>query len=192
MLAVAAPAAAQEAADPGALPRSPILTIEPDIVFAQSQFGQRVAEELEARSAALAAENRAIEAELGAEEQQLTDERPTLPPEEFRTRAEAFDEKVQRIRREQDAKEAALERSADEARGVFLTAARPVLADLMRERGAAAILDRRSVFLAFGAIDITDEAIERIDARIGRGEEFALPDGSQPPGDRNGATDAAE
>ncbi len=38
----------------------------------------------------------------------------------------------------------------------------PVLSDLVRERGAVVVLDRRDVFLSADAIDITDEAIARL------------------------------
>jgi len=158
-------AAAQEA--PGVTVRSPILTIDPEAVFARSALGRRLAREIEAEQQALASENRRIEAELTAEELALTEQRASLPIDEFRALADAFDAKVQRVRREQDAKEAALERRAERAEAEFLRATRPVLAEVMQERGAAVILDRRSVFVAFGAIDVTDAAIVAIDAALG-------------------------
>ena len=51
----------------------------------------------------------------------------------------------------------------------FLTAAAPVLEQIMREAGAAVILEQRSVFVSANAIDITKKAIERIDAQLGDG-----------------------
>jgi hypothetical protein len=50
----------------------------------------------------------------------------------------------------------------------FLT--RPILGQLMVDRGAFAILDRRSVLLSLGSIDVTDDAIARIDTAIGDGQ----------------------
>ncbi len=151
------------------LPQSAILTIETDRLFAESAFGQRVANEIEAESAVLAAENRRIEAELTAEEKDLTERRPQMEPEAFRALADAFDEKVQSIRRAQDAKARTLNQKADKARVEFLRAARPMLEALMRESGASVILERNSVFLSANATDITDLAITRIDAAIGDG-----------------------
>lgn len=148
---------------------SPVLTIDPDALFRRSAFGQRVQAEIERETAALAAENRRIEADLTAEEQSLTERRPQMAVEAFRREATAFDEKVQGIRAEQDAKERALETLEDQGREQFLTAAQPVLGRLMLERGAVVILDRRSVFLGFGAIDVTDEAVQAIDREIGAG-----------------------
>jgi Skp family chaperone for outer membrane proteins len=40
---------------------------------------------------------------------------------------------------------------------------------VVRERNAAVILDRRNVFLSAESVDITQEAIERIDAQLGDG-----------------------
>ena len=161
--------AAQQDQPPLARLQSPILTVEPERLFGESAFGQRITEELDRLGAELAAENRRIEAELTEEEQALTEQRETLPPEEFRALADAFDEKVQRIRREQDGKARELAVRSEEARRAFLAAAQPVLERLMREAGAAVIVERRSIFMSAEVIDITDEAIARIDAEIGDG-----------------------
>jgi Skp family chaperone for outer membrane proteins len=154
--------------------RSPVLTIDADQLFSESRFGQRLTDDIQARSEALAAENRAIARDLEAEEQVLTRRRAEMSPEEFRAEAEAFDTRVQGIRQEQDAKERALGAQVQAAEEAFLTAVRPVLGQLMAERGAAVVLDRRSVVLSVGAVDITEVAVARIDAEMGEG--MSLPE----------------
>jgi Skp family chaperone for outer membrane proteins len=151
------------------LPQGAILTISTDRTFAESRFGQRVAADVEAQSAVLAAENRRIESELIAEEKDLTERRPDMEAAAFRTLADAFDQKVQTTRVTQESKARALNQIADMARAEFLRVARPILEDLMRESGAGVILERSNVFLSANATDITDLAIERIDAAIGDG-----------------------
>lgn len=148
---------------------SPILTLERERLFSGSRFGQRVNAQIEEASRALAAENRQIEADLTAEERSLTDRRASLPPEEFRTLANAFDAKVEGIRRTQDAKARALARTREEEQQKFLQAAVPILGQMTADLGAFAILDRGAVILSFDVIDITDEAIARIDAELGDG-----------------------
>ncbi|GHG80663.1 OmpH/Skp family outer membrane protein [Pseudodonghicola xiamenensis] len=155
------------------VPHSAILTLESDRLFSESAFGKRVASEIEAESAVLSAENRKMEAELTAEEKQLTERRRAMEPAAFRALADAFDQKVQNIRRTQDSKARALSQKADKARGDFLRAARPVFEALMQEAGASVILERSNVFLSANASDITDEAISRIDAAIGDGAAAA-------------------
>jgi Skp family chaperone for outer membrane proteins len=50
-----------------------------------------------------------------------------------------------------------------------LEVARPILAEVMAARGAVAIIDRRAVLIGFENIDITDEAIARLDAAVDEG-----------------------
>tara|TARA_R110000850_G_scaffold29579_2_gene81624 strand:+ start:131 stop:694 length:564 start_codon:yes stop_codon:yes gene_type:complete len=152
------------------LVQSPILTIDSDRVFNESAFGLRVARDLEAQGATLSAENRQIEADLGDEEKKLTAQRAALSPESFRDLADAFDAKVQDIRATQAAKSRALNELVEKEREVFLNAAGPVLEKMMRDSGAAVILERRSVFISANAIDITNEAIARLDASLGSGK----------------------
>lgn len=183
LLAAAPTLSAQQLGTPVVeVPHSAILTLETDRLFAGSAFGKRVASEIEAESAVLSAENRKMEAELSAEEKQLTERRQTMEPVAFRALADAFDQKVQNIRRTQDAKARALSQKADKSRGSFLRAARPVLETLMVEAGASVILERSSVFLSANASDVTDEAIARIDAAIGDGAK--LGDAATDPSDQ--------
>ncbi len=144
----------------------PILVIDIERVFSATIAGQRVTRALEEKLAALAAENRRIEAELVAEEKKLTELRPTMDPGEFRKLADEFDAKVQRIRAEQDAKQKALQEQRAAERQDFVDNIAPVLSDIGRERGALVILERRAVLLSADAIDITDEAIARINALL--------------------------
>ena len=142
---------------------SPILTIDSERLFEDSAFGRSTVEEFETRGAALAAENRAIEEDLIAEEKELTELRATMDPLEFRALADAFDEKVQQTRRTQDAKSRELNAGLDQRRVVFLNAVVPVLEQLMREANAAVVLEQRSVFISSNAVDVTRVAVERVD-----------------------------
>ena len=150
-----------------------ILTISSERLFNDSAFGKRIDREIETEGEALAEENNRIAAELTAEEHELTEKRADMDPEAFRELADAFDEKVQKIRGEQDHKTRVLAEKNDKARAVFLNAVRTILAEVMRESGAGVILERSSVFLSANATDITDLAIERIDATIGDGSELS-------------------
>lgn len=144
----------------------PVLTIDAERLLADSAFGRALTAELEQAARVLAEENRRIEADLLAEERALTERREGMPPEEFRPLAEAFDEKVQRLRAEQDDKERALADLREDGRQRFFQQAVPILSEIVREQGALVLLDRRDVFLSADSIDITDMAIDRIDATV--------------------------
>ncbi len=160
---IVGPTAAQE-------PVVSLLTLDQDRLFGESAFGKALLQREQQATKALDEENALIEAELIAEEQELTARRRTLPAEEFAALATSFDDKVERIRTEQDAKARDLTLSRDAERKEFLRAAGPILGKLMSEKGAVAIMDKRTVVLALSAIDITDEAIARVDAELGSGK----------------------
>jgi Skp family chaperone for outer membrane proteins len=159
LLACSHPAGAQE-------PATALLTLDQDRLFLESDFGKAVIEKERAATAALEQENRRIEAELVAEEQALTEARTTLSTEEFAARAEAFDAKVEQIRTEQDTKARRLTEGREQDRKAFLEVAVPVLGEILGDRKASAILDKNLVILSLSAVDITDEAIARVNVAL--------------------------
>lgn len=152
------------AQDAGAGLRQSILTIDQDRLFQETGLGARSAASIETEVQALAAENARIEAELIEREQELTTRRPTLPAQEFRALADAFDADVQRIRNAQDEKARELNRLREVARQEFFSDVADIIYGIVRERGALVVLDRRDVFLSADSVDITDEAIARVNA----------------------------
>ena len=162
------PLSAQETAPatPETVVSAPILILDRDRLFAESAFGRAVLDRERAALSALEQENSRIQAQLVAEEQDLTEKRQTLPPEEFTALASAFDAKVERIRDEQDAKARDIALARDQDAQDFLGAVVPVLGDLLQDHGAVVILDKSSVILSLTAVDVTDEAIARVDAAL--------------------------
>jgi Skp family chaperone for outer membrane proteins len=164
---------------------SPILTIDRERLFVESDFGKAVLARETARAQELEAENARIESDLIAEEQDLTDRRATLSAEEFSALALAFDEKVVRIRAEQDEKARNLTQLRETDRKAFFRTAGPVLGDLLVERKAVAIFDTSATILALTAIDVTDAAIAKVDAAlkpgVDAGDANLSPDGAPDP-----------
>lgn len=164
-LAPAVPALAQDQMAPS----MSILTIDQERLFNESRFGKAVSAAFRKQSEDHIAENRQIEAELETEERDLTLLRAKKTTAEFDILAADFDKKVEAIRTAQDGKSKAMTKQFDADRQHFFETAKPVLGQLMAERGAAAIIDKRAVFLGFDAIDLTDAAIARLDQVLGDG-----------------------
>jgi Skp family chaperone for outer membrane proteins len=152
-----------------------VLLLDQERLFSGSRFGQRVLAELDAKTKELQTENRKLEADLEAEEKALTERRASLPPEEFRKLADAFDAKVKGIRAARDAKSTDLTAQREAARKTFIETAVPILGQILRERGASAIIDRSAVVLSFDRIDITDLAIARVDVLLSPGAAGVSP-----------------
>lgn len=144
-------------------------TLSQERLFNLSEFGTRVRQEIETASLRIAAENQQIAQELRDEELALTEQRATLNPAEFRVLADAFDEKVELIRRAQAEKSQALGALPESEQQRFFESAFPILVTLAEELNALAILDERSTIIASDRIDITSLAIDRVNAAIGDG-----------------------
>ncbi len=153
------------------LPRSSILLLDTDRLFNASRYGQGVADRIEAEQAVLRTENRRIEAELIEEEKKLTEKRPTMAMADFRAVAEAFDRRVQEIRQIQDAKAERLLRMREEEQAAFAKLVQPVLISIMQETEATVLLNSRTVVFSIDSVDITDLAIERLNALVGDGSD---------------------
>lgn len=150
---------------------APVLTVDQDLLFQQSAWGRRLQEELTRQGQALQAENDRLVRQLSDEEAALTDKRATVDQAAFRKLAEAFDERATEIRRERAQAVTDLNARAEQERTEFYRAALPVMGQMMLERGAVAVLDRRTVFVSVDAIDITEALITRIDAELGDGSD---------------------
>jgi Skp family chaperone for outer membrane proteins len=164
LMMTALPAAAQDV-QPVPTP-SAVIVVDSERLFIESAYGKKLRADIDAQAAAVNVENERIVADLTTEERSLTVRRPTMTPEAFREEAAAFDTKVQEIRRARDAKEAELQQARSDARVTFYEQARPIVGQLMIERGAVAVLDSRSVFVVVRSVDVTAEAIAKIDAAL--------------------------
>jgi len=179
LLAVGLLAASPGLAQPlsfGQIEGPAVVMLNQERLFSESLFGQRVQAEIEAATVALARENREIEAALLEEELLLTTQRAQMTAEEFRPIGNEFDTRVEAIRAEQSELLRRLTTQADAARRVFIQTTTPILVALLQERGAAAVLDSRAIIYSVDGIDITDLALERIDAELGDGGEGAILD----------------
>ncbi|MFC3629632.1 OmpH family outer membrane protein [Paracoccus angustae] len=198
LLALAGGAAAQEApegapaapelpsrtirtpADSKPLAAAPILTVDQDRLFAASDWGKRTQRVLEEEGRKIEAENERLAAQLSDEEAELTRQRGTLDPAEFRKQAEAFDLRATEVRRERAKVVEDLNAWAETDRAAFYRAALPLMGEMMQERGAVAVLDRRTVFVSLDAIDLTQDLVVRLNTDLGDGAGTVPLTGSTP------------
>lgn len=148
---------------------SPVVTLDRERLFNDSLFGQRVKQELAAETAQMIAETSRIEDVLAKEEKTLTEQRATLDQDAFRALAQAFDEKVQNLRAEREQAQSDLQDKIQAAQNAFFQQVGPILGQLLRDRGAVMIIDRRAVLLSAVDVDITDAAIIRVNEVLGDG-----------------------
>lgn len=147
-------------------------------VFSETMLGKRMRGDHAAAVARMETCNDNLRTLLEAEEARLAELRGDTPADEFRGLADAFDAEVRRIRTARARSAEALERSWGEAHVAFLRAVQGVLGRILTERGGAVLLDNRALLLATNEVDITSEAILRIDEALGdgmSGDDLAVP-----------------
>lgn len=143
----------------------PFVFINQERLLTGSKVGQSILAEEDRQRDALRSEARALDRSFEEEERRLTEQRPTLPPEEFRKLSDAFDARVVQARRDQDNRAAQLAQEFDQRRRQFYAQVAPILVSLMDRYGARAIFDESSVLLADQSLNITQAVIAEIDAR---------------------------
>ena len=147
-----------------------IATLDQEILFRNSLFGQRVFKEVSDESDILLEQELLLQSQLETEESLLTAERKKIDTEKFKKLASAFDEKVQKIRAETTQNRMKLGEYSESEQNRFFKIILPVLVQLSDEFGITTLLDHRMAILSLK--DITDAAIERVNKIIGDGKEM--------------------
>lgn len=154
---------------------APVLVIDMSRVQRDASAAKSIREQtamLRKRIEAAIAER---EQTIRAEEQALAEEREGLSPEDFRERIEAFEATVFANRDFAQREGAKLQAALTAASRRLRDEVAPILAAIMRERGAQVMLDTTQVVLSVDQLDVTEEVIARLDAVLPT-LELALPD----------------
>jgi len=144
----------------------PILLLDQERLLRESQLGKAFLKASRDRERNLVERRRRIDRALEAEEKRLTDLRDTTPTDEFRLLADDFDQKVVRLRAEQEQASVALAQEIEENRKGFFQQAAPVIASIMSDFGASVVLEQRLVLVSANGLNITDRAIDRLDSKF--------------------------
>lgn len=140
--------------------------LDEERLFSESAAGRKTLVLFREEQVKITTEAEFLQRSLEAEEQALSDLRADLEPEEFRKLAKEFDEKTNRLREEQLAKNRAINQNFERARLDFFTAIAPILRDMFEELGVILVVNPSVVRYAVQDIDLTQRAIERIDKII--------------------------
>lgn len=150
-------------------------SVDEERLFRESQFGQRVQADLDDASRALEEENARLLSELTAREEELTGLRESLPPDEFRAEADAFDQRAEMIRQDQAQKLARFSQFEESERRRFFARSGVILQQVLEDEGAQILIAARAVIIGVPEMDITEAAISAIDAEIGDGGAPPFP-----------------
>ncbi|MEL6316059.1 MAG: OmpH family outer membrane protein [Pseudomonadota bacterium] len=160
-VAAAAGAHAQDAAAPA------VLVVNIDRVLKVSSAGASIQRQAEEMRDSFQRNLKEREDALLSEERSLAEVRESLDRDTFETRARAFEENVRKLRRDRREIGEGVQRAFFRATAELKRRLQPVLIEIMNERKAGVMLDTREVLLSATALDVTEEAIAKLDAVVG-------------------------
>jgi outer membrane protein len=108
------------------------------------------------------------ESELRLVSKTLKSERGILSPEEYERRRKVFKKRVTSMQREVQSINRALDRGLAAATRKIQKAVREITRDIARERSLKLIIPNRSVMFLDPTLDLTEEVIKRLNAKLPR------------------------
>jgi Skp family chaperone for outer membrane proteins len=185
VLAVAVDARGQRREAPDAVPAAPdppiVIVVDFQSVVRNSAAARSIQDQINDLRRGYQQEFGRIEEELRAAETELTEARGTLSQEDFIDRRRAFEERVVEAQRAAQARRAALDEALNRAMDEVRQALVEVIAEIARESGADLVIDRAQVVLVDSGLEVSEEALAELDARLPDVEVMPPPPPSPSP-----------
>lgn len=159
--APAAPAAAD--ADDSGPPAPKIIVIDRNMILRLSSAGKDMLNQAQGLSKKADAEFKARADALQKEAAGLQQQLAILAPDVRAKKEKAFQDKQQALQREATERNTEIQNGFAKAGQKLDQALGPILQQIMKERGANLLVDRSAVILASIDVDVTAQAIQRLD-----------------------------
>lgn len=163
VLALPPPLAAQQPA-----PASPpvILIVDMAQILQQAKAAKEVTQILNQQYTAYSKEVAQQEDELQKGGAELERQRTVLAPDVYSARARELQQRYDELGKSVQGKRQGLQQSLNEAMDKVKTAALEIVADIVKERKAGLVLQKQAVVYETEGMDVTAEAIERLDKKL--------------------------
>lgn len=137
-------------------------------VLSQSEAAKNIRQTVDARREEFRAQFATIEKQLREEQQALAQQRPIITADAFEQRARDLQNRVRQAQLEAQAGNQQLKRALDKAMDVVQKELFRVVAELAEEAGAGVVLFRSSIVIAVKNLEISQEALKRLNAKISK------------------------
>jgi len=144
----------------------PILVIRQSDLFSESTAARSISSQAAEAERALDAELDKVGETLRTREKELSDKRATTPKADFDTLAAEFERDVRAFYARSQRERGLVDQAEGRARAELKQVAQKVLIEIMRRHDAQIMLDEAQVVLSMSALDITQEAIDRLNQLI--------------------------
>ncbi|NBW08040.1 MAG: OmpH family outer membrane protein [Caulobacteraceae bacterium] len=171
--AAAAPAAAAATTQAAQAPASAGGPVIPGVcvfysqrLMASSMAGQAVNARMQQLVTDVDGELQPYQTSIQTEAQALQQGAATIPQAEQQQRTQALRQRAQEAQQLQQTREEELRYTLAEQRRLITVAVEPILTAIYREKGCGIMLDRESAFMLNTDMEVTDEAIRRLNTQL--------------------------
>jgi len=153
-------------AAPTAPPTPVIVMVDMQALLYGSKAGKGIQGQMEKQRQTYSKEVAQQEDELQKTRAEIERQRSTLPPDQFEAKGRQFQQRLQELDRNVQAKQKAWQQVLNEAVGKVQDVALQVVAEIANERHANLVIQKGAVIVAKDGYDITDDAMRRLDERL--------------------------
>jgi len=166
-LVTVAPAFAQDA-PPAAGPMAPatVLVVDYNGLLNTATAATDIRNQIQALKAKMQKSVDADEAGLKKDEEALRGKQASLPADAFAKQRDAFQKKVADVQRRVQERNRQLETALNNATDKMRQAIVPIFSDIMTSQNATVLLDTSSILYADASLDISKQALERLNQAI--------------------------
>lgn len=154
---------------PGAIAQTAaanILVVDMMRIQEQSAAAKAVQTQIRDYETKFQAQIKSAEEKIKAEEVGLKQQQTLLAPDAFDAKRREFETKVGSEQRRLQQSQQDFQTAVRNAQSTLLKALQPILKDLMTERGANMIVDRRMVMVSSDSLDVTAAVIEQLNKKL--------------------------
>jgi Skp family chaperone for outer membrane proteins len=166
LLLLALPGAAARAHAQAAAPAPNIIIVDITQILRESKAAKDVQAQLDKETVAYSKEVSRQENELQKIRDDLERQRTVLSQDAFTAKTREYQQRFDALDKSVQAKRQGLQQSYNEAMGKVENAALQIIADLAKERSANLVLAKAAVLFEASGLDVTQEAIGRLDQKL--------------------------
>ena len=143
-----------------------IIVFDLEVAVGASKAGQDMSKQLRDQAEDLRKRADKFGEDLQAEATKLQEQRSLITPDAWKVKVEELQTKEQTNRQKFNAEGQAIQAGGQKASREILNIADEELNKIAKERKADIVMNRKAVFFASPAIDVTEELVERVNKRI--------------------------
>ena len=156
-----APRASAAALTPGS-----VVVVDVQEIMRSAAAARAIQQQLDAQRASYQDEVNKKESDLRKAEQELTQQRLVLAEDAFNQRRREFENRVNEVQRDVQARKRQLDQAFEDNMGKVRTALLDVIEQMATEAKIGIVLPRNNVVLADRALDMTQEVQARLDKKL--------------------------